>query len=107
MFRPEESFEGTLMTEQIGNVLANIITDNKLSLFTKLVFTSYKNIDVSKEKIVCDKKALEMIEKEGTLFYLREHFFKIKCTNDYTNIAFDYYDESQEKGVITIYYINN
>ena len=105
-FSPEAYFEDNLIAESVGNVLANIVADNKLSRFTKLGFTSYKDIDVSKQEIVCDKKALEMIEKEGASFYLREQFFKKKYPSDYADVAFDYYDESQDKGVITVYYIN-
>jgi len=106
IFSSEAYFEGNLTTDYIGNILSNIIAENKLSRFTKLGFTSYKDIDVSKEEIICDKKSLELISKEGTSFYLREQFFKKKYPNDYANIAFDYYDESQDKGVITVYYIN-
>ena len=106
IFLPEAYFEGNLTTDYIGGVLATIISDNKLSRSTKLGFTSYKDIDVSKEEIVCDKKSLEIIAKEGTSFYLREQFFKKKYPSDYVSIAFDYYDESQDKGVITVYYIN-
>ena len=94
-----------LTTEYVGNILANIVADNKFSRFTKLGFTSYKDIDVSKEEIVCDKKSLEVITKEGVSFYLREYFFKRKYPSDYASIAFDYYDELQDKGVITVYYI--
>ena len=105
VFTPEAYFEDNLTIDYVGNILANIVIDNKFSRFTKLGFTSYKDIDVSKEEIICDKKDLEMIAKEGASFYLREHFFKKKYPNDYTKIAFDYYDESQDKDLITIYYI--
>jgi hypothetical protein len=104
IFSPEAYFEDLLTVDYIGTTLANIIADNKFSRFTKLGFTSYKDIDASKEEIVCDKRALEMIAKEGILFYLREHFFKKKYPSDYASIAFDYYDESQDKGVIIVYY---
>ena len=106
VFSSEAYFEDNLTTDYIGNALANIVAENKFSRFTKLGFTSYKDIDVSKEEIVCDKKSLEIIAKEGTSFYLRELFFKKKYPNDYKNIAFDYYDESQDKGLITVYYIS-
>ena len=106
IFPPEAYFEDLLTVDYIGSTLANIIADNKFSRFTKLGFISYKDINVSKEEIVCDKKALEIIAKEGTSFYLREHFFKKKYPSDYANIAFDYYDKSQDKGVIIVYYIN-
>ncbi|MFT5949959.1 MAG: hypothetical protein ACI9BN_000195 [Francisella sp.] len=106
IFSPDAYFEEILTTEYIGNILANIVVDNKFSRFTKLGFISYEDIDVSKEEIVCDKKSLEVITKEGVSFYLREHFFKRKYPSDYINIAFDYYDELEDKGVITVYYIN-
>ena len=75
IFPPEAYFEDLLTLDYIGSTVANIIADNKFSRFTKLGFISYKDINVSKEEIVCDKKALEMIAKESTSFYLREHSF--------------------------------
>lgn len=106
IFASDAYFEDQLTSEYISNVIANIISENKLSKFTKLGFTSYNDIDVSKDEITCDKKALEIIEKEGVFGYLSEHFFKKKYPESYTEIAYDCYDEIEEKGTITVYYIS-
>ncbi|AJC49130.1 type IV pili [Allofrancisella guangzhouensis] len=105
IFSDQAYFEGELISEYIGNIVSNIILANKLGFFTRLGFVTYKDIDISKEEIVCDKKNSEIIAKEGVVFYLREHFLKKKFPENYSVIAFDFYDESEEKGIITIYYI--
>ncbi|QIV96016.1 hypothetical protein EDC55_1103 [Allofrancisella inopinata] len=105
IFSEQAYFEGELISDYIGNVISNIILENKLGFFTRLGFVTYKDIDISKEEIVCDKKNSEIIVKEGVEFYLKEHFLKKKFPESYSDIAFDFDDELEEKGIITIYYI--
>ncbi|AIT08581.1 type IV pili [Candidatus Francisella endociliophora] len=105
---PEEAyFEGELTSDYIGTAVSNIIADNKIGRFLKLGFTCYNDIDVTKDEIVCDKKALEVIEKESVFAYLTEHFFKKKYPENYTQIAYDYYDNIEEKGAITVYHVSD
>ncbi|APC91820.1 MULTISPECIES: type IV pili [Francisella] len=106
-FPPEAYFEDELTTEYVGSVVANIVKENNLGRFVKLGFTSYNEIDVAKEQIVCDKRALEIIEKEGVHFYIRENFLKKRFPENYPDIAYDYYDELEEKGTLTMYYISD
>ncbi|MED7788935.1 type IV pili [Francisella sp. 19X1-34] len=106
-FPPEAYFEGHLTSDCVGNIIAEIIAVNKLGRFTKLGFTSYNDIDVVREEIICDKKALEIIEKQGVIFYIVEHFLKKKYPDDYMEVAFDYYDDISEKGILTVYYISD
>lgn len=107
IFPPEAYFEDQLTSDYVGGVIAEIINTNKLGRFTKLGFTSYNDIDVIKEEIICDKKILEVIEKQGVLFYIVEHFLKKKYPDTYTEIAFDYYDDIAEKGLLSVYYISD
>ncbi|MDE4957400.1 type IV pili, partial [Francisella tularensis subsp. holarctica] len=80
-------FEGELTTEYVGGVVADIIKEIKLGRFVKLGFTSYNEIDVSKEQIICDKRALEIIEKEVIHFYIRDNFLKKRFLENYVNLA--------------------
>ncbi|MDE4982566.1 type IV pili, partial [Francisella tularensis subsp. holarctica] len=64
-------------------------------------------IDVAKEQIICDKRALEIIEKECIHFYIRENFLKKRFLENYVNVADDYYDELEEKGTVNVYYISD
>ncbi|API86856.1 type IV pili [Francisella uliginis] len=107
IFPPEAYFEDQLTSDYVGGAIAETIAVNKLGRFTKLGFTSYNDIDVIKEEIVCDKKALEVIEKQGAIFYIVEHFLKRKYPDNYMEVAFDYYDDIDEKGLLTIYYISD
>ncbi|APA83308.1 type IV pili [Francisella tularensis] len=107
VFPAEAYFEGELTTEYVGGVVADIIKENKLGRFVKLGFTSYNEIDVAKEQIICDKRALEIIEKEGIHFYIRENFLKKRFPENYVNVAYDYYDELEEKGTLNVYYISD
>lgn len=105
-FSEEAYFEGELTSDYIGGVVSNIISENKLPRSTKLGFVTYNDIDVSKSEIVCDKKVLEMIEKDGIEYYLRESYFKKKYPDKYTGIAFDYVDYIEENGILNVSYIS-
>lgn len=107
VFAPEAYFEGELTTEYVGNVVAEIIKENKLGRFVKLGFTSYNEIDVTKEEISCDKRALEIIKKEGVFFYINEYFLKKRFPDSYADIAYDYYDQLESNGTLVIYYISD
>lgn len=107
IFPPEAYFEGQLTSDYVGGVISNIVTNNKLGYFTKLGFTSYNDIDVIKEELICDKKGLETIEKQGVLFYIVEHFLKKKFPETYAQVAFDYEDDINNKGLLTVYYISD
>ncbi|GMN88536.1 type IV pili [Francisella sciaenopsi] len=107
VFAPEAYFEGELTTEYVGNVVTEIIKENKLGRFIKLGFTSYNEIDVTKEEITCDKRALEIIKKEGVFFYINEYFLKKRFPDSYTDIAYDYYDQLESNGTIVVYYISD
>ncbi|ALB01647.1 type IV pili [Francisella persica ATCC VR-331] len=107
VFPAEAYFEGELTTEYIGGLVADIIKENKLGSFVKLGFTSYNEIEVAKEQIVYDKRTLEVIEKEGIHFYIRENFLKKRFPKNYTDIAYDFYEELEEKGTLSIYYISD
>lgn len=104
-FSEEAYFEGELTSDYVGNVVSNVISENKLPRSTKLGLVTYKDIDVSQEEVICDKKALEMIAKEGVEFYLRESFFKKKYPDKFADIAFDYFDDIEEEGILKVYYI--
>ncbi|WP_150467452.1 type IV pili [Francisella sp. SYW-9] len=106
-FPPEAYFEGQLTSDYVGSTIAETIAVNKLGRSTKLGFTSYNDIDVIKEEIICDKKALEIIEKQGVIFYIVEHFLKKRYPDNYMEVAFDYYDDISEKGILTVYYISD
>ncbi|MDE4980601.1 type IV pili, partial [Francisella tularensis subsp. holarctica] len=69
--------------------------------------TSYNEIDVAKELIICDKRALELIEKEGIHFYIREIFLKKRFLENYVNLDYDYYDELEEIVTLNVYYISD
>ena len=107
VFAPEAYFEGELTNEYVGNVVAEIIKENKLGRFIKLGFTSYNEIDVTKEEITCDKRALEIIKKEGVFFYINEYFLKKRFPDSYTDTAYDYYDQLESNGTLVIYYISD
>lgn len=107
IFTSEAYFEGELTSEYVGSVIAQIIKRNKLGRFTKLGFASYNEIDVTKEEISCDKRALEIIKKEGVLFYIAEYFLKKRFPESYTDIAYDYYDQLESNGTLIVYYISD
>lgn len=107
IFSSEAYFEGELTTDYLGDAVSNIITENKLGRFVKLGFTCYNDIDVSKDEIVCDKKALDIIEKENIHTYLVDHFFKKKFPDSYNQVAYDFYEDIEERGIITVYYITD
>jgi hypothetical protein len=104
-FSEDAYFEGELTSDYVGNVISNIISENKLPRSTKLGLITHKDIDVLQEDVICDKKALEIIDKEGIEFYIRESFFKKKYPDKFADIAFDYFDDIEKKGSISIYYI--
>ncbi|WP_150464993.1 type IV pili [Francisella sp. SYW-2] len=107
IFTSEAYFEGELTTEYVGSIIAEIIKRNKLGRFTKLGFASYNEIDVTKEEISCDKRALEIIKKEGVLFYISEYFLKKRFPESYADIAYDYYDQLESNGTLIVYYISD
>ncbi|WP_150464337.1 type IV pili [Francisella sp. XLW-1] len=107
IFTSEAYFEGELTSEYVGSVIAEIIKRNKLGRFTKLGFASYNEIDVTKEEISCDKRALEIIKKEGVLFYIAEYFLKKRFPESYADIAYDYYDQLESNGTLIVYYISD
>ncbi len=78
IFPPEAYFEEQLSSDYVGGVIAETVDVNKLGRFTKLGFTSYNDIDVIKEEVICDKKILEIIEKQGVLNDIVEHFLNLE-----------------------------
>ncbi|GAB4225783.1 MAG: hypothetical protein Kow0076_8170 [Francisella sp.] len=108
VFSEEAYFEGELIAEYVGGLVANIIKEYKLGYFVKLGFAFDSEIDVEQERIFCDKRALSVIEKEGIHFFIRENFLKKRFPDNYTFVAYDYDDEElAEKQTLLIYYIPN
>jgi hypothetical protein len=107
VFAEEAYFEGELTVDYLSDTLSRIIKQNKLGHFTKLGFTSYRDIDVIKDEIVCDKRVLSQIEEEGMEHYIVQVFLKKKFPEGYEEIGFNFYDMSEEDGVIAVYYTSD
>ena len=101
-----QSFDSksSICTDYLGGAIAGIIKSNNLSRFTKLGFTLYRDIDVLKAEIKCDRRILNIITENGVDYYIREYFLKNKYSETYLDINFYYEDNSQTKGYITVYY---
>ncbi|MDE4990544.1 type IV pili, partial [Francisella tularensis subsp. holarctica] len=50
------------------------------------------------------KRALDIFEKVGIHFYIREIFLKKRFIENFVNVAYDYYYELEEKGTLNVYY---
>jgi hypothetical protein len=107
IFTEEAYFEGELTVDYLSDTVSRIIKQNKLGHFSKLGFTSYRDIDVIKDEIICDKRVLSQIEEEGIENYIVEVFLKKKFPDDYEEIGFNFYDMSEEDGVIAVYYTSD